>query len=89
MTACPLYLPFYLFLNESVFTTINIFLLLPIVNILTILLLEWEIAGLVDKWTVGISINEQILQRMMDSSYNWKNIATIFMNAVMEKEVLR
>ena len=62
---------------------------MPIVNILTILLLEWEIAGLVDKWTVGISINEQILQRMMDSSYNWKNIATIFMNAVMDKEVLR
>ena len=51
--------------------------------------MEWEIAGLVDKWTVGISINEQILQRMMDSSYNWKNIAPIFMNAVMEKEVLR
>ena len=88
MTASPLYLPFYLFLNESVFTTINIFLLLPIVNILTILLLEWEIAGLVDKWTVGISINEQILQHMMDSSYNRKNIATIFLNAAMDKEVL-
>ena len=88
MTASPVF-TVLLILNESVFITINIFLLLYIVNILTILLVEWWIAGLVDKWTVGISINEQILQRMMDSSYNWKNIATIFMNAVMEKEVLR
>ena len=78
-----------LFLIESVFITINNFLLLPIVNILTILLVEWEIAGLVDKWTVCIRINEEILQHMMDSSYNWKNIATIFMNAAMDKEVLQ
>ena len=78
-----------LFLIASVFITINNFLLLPIVNILTILLVEWEIAGLVDKWTVCICINEEILQHMMDSSYNWKNIATIFMNAAMDKEVLQ
>ena len=51
--------------------------------------MEWEIAGLVDKWTVCICINEEILQHMMDSSYNWKNIATIFMNAAMDKEVLQ
>ena len=51
--------------------------------------MEWEIAGLVDKWTVCISINEQILQHMMNISYNWKNIATIFMNAAMDKEVLQ
>ena len=51
--------------------------------------MEWETAGLVDKWTFGISINEQILQHMMDSSYNWKNIATIFINAAMDKEVLQ
>ena len=56
---------------------------MPIVNILTILL----IATLVDKWTVAISINEQILQRMMYS--NWINMATIFMNAAMDKEVLQ
>ena len=78
-----------MFFNESVFITINIFLLLPIVNILTILLVEWEIAGLVDEWAVGISINEQILQHMMDSSYSWKNIATIFTNAAMDKGVLQ
>ena len=88
MTASPIF-TVLLFLNESVFITINNFLLLPIVNILTILLVEWEIAGLVDKWTVCISINEQILQHMMDSSYNWKNIATIFINAAMDKEVLQ
>ena len=26
---------------------------------------------------------------MMDSSYNWKNIATAFMNAAKDKEVLQ
>ena len=51
--------------------------------------MEWEIAGLVDIWTVCISINEQILQHMMDSICNWKNIATIFINAAMDKEVLQ
>ena len=63
-----LYFPYYLFLNESVFITINIFLLFPIVNILTILLVEQKIVALVDKWGVSISINEQILQHMMDST---------------------
>ena len=39
-----LYLPYDLFLNESVFITIILFLLLAIVNILTILLAGWKIA---------------------------------------------
>ena len=56
-----------LFLSESVFITMNIFLLLAIVNILTILLAGWKIAASVDKWTIAISINEQILQHMVDS----------------------
>ena len=51
--------------------------------------MEWEIAGLVEKWTVGISISEQILQHIMDSSYNWKNIAANFMNTAMDKKVLQ
>ena len=56
-----------LFLSESVFITMNIFLLLAIVNILTILLAGRKIAASVDKWTIAISINEQILQHMVDS----------------------
>ena len=63
-----LYLPYSLSLNESVFITINIFLLFAIVNILTILLVGWKIAALVDEWAVAISINGQILQHMMDST---------------------
>ena len=38
-------LPYDLFLNESVFITINNFLLLAMVNILTISRAEWEIAA--------------------------------------------
>ena len=50
--------------------------------------MEWEIAGLVEKWTVGISISEQILQHIMDSSYNWKNIAANFMNTSLIFSIL-
>ena len=45
----------------------NIFLLLGIVNILTILLVGRKITASVDKWAIAIGINEQILQHMVDS----------------------
>ena len=53
-----LYLPYYLFLNESVFITINNFLLLAVVNILTL-----SRAG----WKIPVSTNEQILQHIVDN----------------------
>ena len=53
-----LYLPYYLFLNESVFITINNFLLLAVVNILTLSRAGWKIA---------VSTNEQILQHIVDN----------------------
>ena len=40
-----LYLPYDLFHNESVFITINNFLLLPMVNILTISRAGWKVAA--------------------------------------------
>ena len=46
-----LYLPYDLFLNKSAFITINNFLLLAMVNILTILPSLWKIAASFDKWT--------------------------------------
>ena len=53
-----LYLPYDLFLNESVFITINNFLLLAVVNILTLSRAGWKIA---------VSTNEQILQHIVDN----------------------
>ena len=61
---------------------------MAIVNIITILRARWKIADWVDKWTIIICVNEQILQHMMDSI--WMNIATIFMNTAMDnKKVLQ
>ena len=60
---------------------------MSIVNILTISRTVWKIAARVNKWTIVISINEQILQHMMDSI--WINIAIIFLNAAMDKNVLQ
>ena len=70
-----LYLPYDLFLNESVFITINYFLLLAMVNILTILRAGWKITTWIDKYkynkydelTITVSINEWILQLMVDT----------------------
>ena len=39
------YLPYHLFLNESVFITINNFLLLAMVNLLTVSRAGWKIAA--------------------------------------------
>ena len=63
--------PYDLFLNESVFITSNSFLLLAMVNILTISRAGWKIAVWINKWTIDASINEQILQNMMDSATGW------------------
>ena len=53
-----LYFPYDLFLNESVFITINNFLQLAVVNILT-----RSRAG----WKIAVSTNEQILQHIVDN----------------------
>ena len=50
------------------FITINNFLLLAMVNILTISRAGWKIAAGIEKSTTVVSINEQILQNMMDST---------------------
>ena len=63
--------PYDLFLNESVFITSNSFLLLAMVNILTISRAGWKIAVWINKWTIDARINEQILQNMMDSATGW------------------
>ena len=39
---------------------------------MTILLAGFKIAACVDKWTIAISVNEQILQHMVDSITGWK-----------------
>ena len=62
-----IYLPYDLILNESGFITISKFSLLAMVNILIISRAEWEIAGWIDKWTIAVSVIEQILQHLMDS----------------------
>ena len=42
------------------------------VNILTISDAGWKIAAArIDKWAIAVSINEQILQNMMDSAIGW------------------
>ena len=64
-----LYSPCNLFLNKSVFITIKKFLLLPMVYWLTILRAGWKIAAWIDKWTIAVSKNEQIL---MDNIPGWK-----------------
>ena len=67
-----LYLPYDLFLNESVFIAINNFLLLAMVNILTISRAGCKIAAWIDKRTIAASINEKILQNMMmDNTTGW------------------
>ena len=52
MTASPIF-TVHLFLNESVFINITIFLLLAIVNILTVFLLWGNIPTFLDNWTVA------------------------------------
>ena len=53
------------------FITISNFLLLAMVNILTISRAGWKIAAWIEKSTTVVSINEQILQNMMDSTTEW------------------
>lgn len=48
----------------------NCFLILT-VNILTISHAGWKIHAWIDEWAVTVSINEQILQLMMDSIAGW------------------
>ena len=76
------YLPYDLFLNESVFVTVSSFLLLSMVNLLTISRARWKIAACIDT---------EHLQNTTkyDRQSNWMNIATIFMNAAMDKRVLQ
>ena len=38
------------------------------VNILTISRAGWKNAASIDKWTIAVSINEQILQNSIDST---------------------
>ena len=66
-----LYVPYDLFFNESVFITINNFLLLTVVNILTILHARSKIAAWIDKWAIAVSVDEQIIQPMMNSITWW------------------
>ena len=58
-------LPCDLMLNESGFITISNFSLM--VNILIISRADWKIAAWIDKWTIAVSVIEQILQHLMDS----------------------
>ena len=58
-------------INESVFITINNFLLIVMINILTIPRAGWKIATWINKWTTSASINEQMMQNMMDSTAGW------------------
>ena len=60
------YLPYDLFLNESVYITINNFLLLAMINITIIWRVGWKIAALIDKWTVAVS-KKRMLQHIMDA----------------------
>ena len=60
-----IYLPYDLSFNESVFITINNFLLLAMVNILIISRAEWKITASIDKWKMTESVIEQILQQMI------------------------
>ena len=62
-----IHLPYDLFLNQSVFFAINNFLLLAMINILIISRAEWKIAAWIDKWTIAVSVIEQILQHIMES----------------------
>ena len=41
------------------------------VNVLTIPRAGWKIAAWTEKWTIAVSLNEQILQDMMDSTTEW------------------
>ena len=65
----------------------TMFLVLAMVNILIILHAGWKTDAWIDKWTIAVGINEQILQNMMDSI--WINIGTLLMNAAMDKGVLQ
>ena len=66
-----LYLPYDLFFNESVFITINYFLLFAMVNILAISRAGWKMTACIDKWTLAVSINKYILQQMTDTITGW------------------
>ena len=68
------------------FITVSNFLLLAMVNLLTILRARWKISAWIDKWTIAISINEQILQNMI---VQLDEYFTIFMNAATDKRVLQ
>ena len=65
------YLLYRLFLNKSVFSTFNNFLLLTVVIILTISRVGLKIVAWIDKWTIAESMHEQILQHMMISITGW------------------
>ena len=47
-------------IHESVFITISNFLLLAMINVLTISRAGWKIAAWIDKWTIAVNINEKI-----------------------------
>ena len=53
------------------FITIIIFLLLAMINLLTISCAEWKFSAWIDKWEITVSMNEQMLQHMMDSVTGW------------------
>ena len=59
------------FLNESVFITINNFLMIAMVSILIISLAGWKFSAWIDKWTMAVSKNEQILENVMDGTTEW------------------
>ena len=61
------------------FITINNSLLFALVSVLTISRAGWKISAWSDKWTIAVSINEQLLQHMTDSTigcmlqkFSWK-----------------
>ena len=84
-----LYLLYGLLLNESVFITINSFLLLAMVNIINYFTcgmedccLNWQMDSFCKyKWIINTAT--------YDGYCNWMNIATILMNAAMDKRVLQ
>ena len=66
-----LYLPYDLFLNESMLITFNNFLLLTMVNVLIIWRTGWKIAAEIEKWIIAVSINKQMVQNMMEDTTEW------------------
>ena len=44
---------------------------MAMINILTISRAGWKIATWINKWATSASINEQMMQNMMDSTAGW------------------